>query len=361
MKAAAKMLMILSLAFWSPPLWGVPQKSPGLELLKWEVEILRHLEGLERDLRKADQLLDAVVRKEEMSILRLRNTEAEAARITAKMKKVRALLKLRLAAYRRIRRQGILAFLLNARDWNHFLKRRRLLRRILEQGRQLFKKLSRNVARNRALKEELARRRAFFNKLREEIRGRRRKARQARLKYQNILATINRDQRLRRKALRERSQASRKLKTLIMELTRRLEGGRGFKARRKNFSMPVQGAVELSYGWRKDIGVGARLFHNGIDIRAPKGSPVHAIYGGRVVFAGWFRGFGKMIILAHGNQYHSLYAHLDRLKVRVRKRVDPGQTIGFLGDTASLKGAYLYFEIRYRGMPLNPMKWLKDK
>jgi len=83
------------------------------------------------------------------------------------------------------------------------------------------------------------------------------------------------------------------------------------------------------------------------------------VHAGRVAFADWFKGYGLMIIVDHGEHYYSLSAHASRLLKEVDDIVYAGETIAQVGDTNSIKGAGLYFEIRQQGKPQDPLIWLK--
>ena len=99
----------------------------------------------------------------------------------------------------------------------------------------------------------------------------------------------------------------------------------------------------------------------GIDIRAAEGAEVRTIGTGSVVFSGWLKGYGNLVIVDHGSNFHSLYAHLSNSQVDVGNEVEEGEVIGQVGDTGSLKGSYLYFEIRKGGQAVDPLPWLKPE
>jgi septal ring factor EnvC (AmiA/AmiB activator) len=88
------------------------------------------------------------------------------------------------------------------------------------------------------------------------------------------------------------------------------------------------------------------------------GTPVQAVYEGQVVYASWFQGYGKLLILQHPGSVHSLYGYLSDFQVEVGARVARGSPIAWVGDTGSLEGPRLYFEIRAQGKPEDPEKWL---
>ena len=86
-----------------------------------------------------------------------------------------------------------------------------------------------------------------------------------------------------------------------------------------------------------------------------------AVYGGHVLYTGWFRGYGNLIIVDHGGNYYTLYAHAAEVKVREGDEVKQGQAIGTVGDTGSLQGARLYFEVRHEGKSQDPAQWLQPR
>ena len=97
----------------------------------------------------------------------------------------------------------------------------------------------------------------------------------------------------------------------------------------------------------------------GIDIKTDQGEPIQSIYGGKTIYADWFKGYGNMIIIDHGNNYCSVYAHLQEIFKKQGDSVDQEEVIGTVGDTGSLMGPKLHFEIRHRGKSVDPIAWLK--
>lgn len=119
---------------------------------------------------------------------------------------------------------------------------------------------------------------------------------------------------------------------------------------------PVVGVITSDYGWR--IMGGRREFHTGIDISAPYGTPVVAAADGRVIYAGWIRGYGKTVILYHGYGFATLYAHLSDIKVNYSDRVVKGQIIGNVGTTGRAFGPHLHYEVLKYGIRQNPIAYL---
>ncbi|MFC1850003.1 murein hydrolase activator EnvC family protein, partial [candidate division CSSED10-310 bacterium] len=97
----------------------------------------------------------------------------------------------------------------------------------------------------------------------------------------------------------------------------------------------------------------------GMLIAADSGTPVSVVADGVVRFADWFQGYGNLIIIQHDDQYYSLYGHLSEILVTVKNQVNASAIIGRVGDSGSDAGFVLYFELRRKGMALDPGKWLK--
>ena len=123
---------------------------------------------------------------------------------------------------------------------------------------------------------------------------------------------------------------------------------------------PVRGAVNSEFGKRKSPWGSEIEFHSGIDIRANRGTPIHAPANGLVMLAGSHQDYGTAIILDHGQEVHSLYGHLSRLNVQPGQRVGRGGIIGWTGNTGRSSGPHLHYEIYVRGQVVNPRGYLWD-
>jgi len=120
----------------------------------------------------------------------------------------------------------------------------------------------------------------------------------------------------------------------------------------QGFLWPSRGVLRSRFGWRYVSR------HNGIDISAPLGTSIDAAMAGRVRFAGWYGGYGKTVIIDHGNGVTTLYGHASQLTVHAGQRVEAGQLIARVGSTGRSTGPHLHFEIRVNGRPLDPLKYL---
>lgn len=124
--------------------------------------------------------------------------------------------------------------------------------------------------------------------------------------------------------------------------------------------IPVEeGWHSSNYGWRIDPFTGQRAFHEGMDFMAEAGTPIRAAAAGVVVFAGFHPQYGNMIELDHGNDLITRYAHASKLDVRVGDVVLMGAKIAEVGRSGRATGTHLHFEVRERGAPRNPTRFLR--
>ncbi len=164
---------------------------------------------------------------------------------------------------------------------------------------------------------------------------------------------------LRRRTVGELEQAHARLSELIdRSRAAAFRGKSVFALQKGHLPFPTRGLVEVGFGKVVNPKFQTVTSQKGLDIRAPEGTPVTAVAPGRVVHAGWFRGYGNLVIVDHGDGYHTLAGHLAGVAKAVGDAVAAGDLLGTVGETGSIKGAYLYFEVRQRGRPLDPAEWL---
>lgn len=125
------------------------------------------------------------------------------------------------------------------------------------------------------------------------------------------------------------------------------------------FRWPVAGQISSNFGWRRSPFGSRRVFHSGLDIRAPKGRGIVAAAGGRIVHAGWMGGYGYTIVISHPNGVNTLYAHCSSLVAKKGQTVKSGQLIARVGSTGRSTGNHLHFEVRVNGKPQNPLRYLR--
>ena len=122
---------------------------------------------------------------------------------------------------------------------------------------------------------------------------------------------------------------------------------------------PVKGKIVEQFGKQRNPKFSTITFNNGLKIAAAAGTEVHAVFAGTVLFSQWFKGYGNLVILDHGNRVFSLYGNLKSPSVLVGAQIGAGQAIAGVGEAEEAQSGYLYFEIRQDNKPEDPQKWLR--
>ena len=178
-----------------------------------------------------------------------------------------------------------------------------------------------------------------------------------------ILKNIKKKKYVYRKVKEELLDASMNLNKLIDKLLVKIISGEGLDISDKKgrLNMPINGKILNKFGKKRVKEYDSYIVYNGINVRAPKGSPVKAVFDGTVLYTGELEGYGNLIIIGHGKEFHTLYGHLNLIKVAENSVIKMGEVIGLSGDSGSLEGETLYFELRQNGKPIEPNPWFTKK
>lgn len=325
------------------------------------------LEAIEALDQSAEYLAYEVVLAErgaQRARARLAEIEAEAADLGAQLDRTRQAMRVRAVALYQAGNVGSLRLLFAAGGLRDFLTRVRALRVLLAHDADL-------VARYRAQSDALA---SAETRAREQVRVRSEaeqslRDRSAELdaergQKRSLARRVHADRTSERAALVELEKAARALEETLARLgsepsaPRAPSPGAGFASRQGRLAPPVEGRVAEAFGRVVDAEFGTQTFRSGVVIEAALGTPVRAIAPAVVRYAGWFRGYGRMVILDHGDKFFTVSGHLADLAVEVGDAVADGEQIGTVGDSGSLSGAGLYFEIRRGSEALDPGEWL---
>jgi septal ring factor EnvC (AmiA/AmiB activator) len=322
-------------------------------LLQTLAEIDSELAAAQDELRKAEERMQGM----DQDLVGYQQQQELAGRALAGH---RQKLRVRLRTLYMMGDVGWMNLVFGAESVDEGLERIRFLRRLAQSDRELIAETRRqrevlNVA-ERSIREQKIRQKELTG----QVRKRREEAEQARARQMDALKLIHREEALHQRAIRELRSARKRLASVVKAIEGKRSAARGFKSWKGRLKPPVDGArVEVPYGLSVDPRFKTKTRHQGVDIRAAEGAKVNAVYPGLVVFAEPFQGYGLLVILDHGGGYYSLYAHLGRFLVAKGDKVSQGMPIGTLGGTGSLKGPYLYFEVREGGRAVDPQKWVR--
>jgi septal ring factor EnvC (AmiA/AmiB activator) len=267
----------------------------------------------------------------------------------------------------RLGRYPTVRLLVGADKLGDFVRRVRFTLALAREERRLAhaaKRKREEIARDRdALQRELD----YLKSLQQLKLKEMRLARERRSQKSKILARARAESETLKKQLQRLKKEKAELESLVRSKTKTGRAAPAGAARREPEALrrhgkvgrPTPGSIVRGFGRIEDDRYGTFTQNDGIDVEAPLGTPVRAILKGKVVFADWFRGYGKLMIVDHGGGFTSLYAHLGDFAAGVGEAVTEGQTIGAVGDTGYVATPTLHFEMRQDGLAVNPEPWLK--
>jgi murein DD-endopeptidase MepM/ murein hydrolase activator NlpD len=190
----------------------------------------------------------------------------------------------------------------------------------------------------------------------EETLKKRREQRQA------LLKKVRNDKNFYQMQLAETQKAMARIRQLISSAeanAARANNDGSFVGLRKNMPWPIAGRIVSHYGSFRHPVLNTVTTNLGVDIAAPTGAPVRVVANGKVTAITWQRGYGNLLIISHADGYYTVYTHLADLNVALNDEVTAEQIIGTVGETGSLPGATLHFQVWNREEALNPEDWLR--
>jgi murein hydrolase activator len=337
------------------------------QVKKQEGSVLQALGKIEREFDKKTKELKTANSRLASILAEMRKKELAAQKLRSTVDQRRGLLKKRAGALYRWHRSGSPFMMLNGDvSPGVFMQRRRYLEAAVSFDQELVHKLSDEAAYQESVQADLARKREQVDEQRKLLGEIQDSVRKEAEKKKQLLASLRQEKESRTRTLKELEQAALRLQKMMDEIARRslnkprdTPSGTGFDRMRGKLEWPVKGEVKGEFGKARHPEFSAEVFRKGIDIEAPMGEEIRAVEGGKVVFADRFSGYGKMLILEHGDRYFSIYAHLAEIFKKNGDAVKRGETLGLVGDSDSLAGARLYFEMRKDGRSIDPLPWFR--
>jgi len=267
-------------------------------------------------------------------------------------------------------RHGLSELVLGANSPGSLVKQFKYLAMIAERDRVLIRDYGDALSRLTQQQKDIAARRIELLGQRRAVLDRRNELEGAKRKKALLLAGVRQKKSVYEQTLRELEESSASLWALIKrdEADRRTQSGQEAPAppsrsvdTRERLPWPLGGKVLSPFGMQRHPQFGTMIFRRGIDIEAREGDDVRAVESGQVAFADWYKGYGRLVIVDHGNGLYSLYGNLSRLGFAKGDRVGRGQVIGQAGASGGLKSGALYFELRKNGEAQDPFLWLAKR
>ncbi|HEV8354389.1 MAG TPA: peptidoglycan DD-metalloendopeptidase family protein [bacterium] len=318
-----------------------------------ERAVLGELQGIDRTLDQAERRLSDL-----NSTLRSSQTRSVALATQLDIAQQRRMVQQarmhhRLREIYKYGRAGYLDVLLGAADFNEFVTRWQFVSRLVGADATLLESYAAQAARVEQLHGELTAEQTRLGTFIRQVAARRREVAAQEQAKRVLLRRLQVERVTFERMVRELERNSRELEVLIRRSQRSpsapLPGRRVGR-----FLLPARGVLTSGFGYRRHPIFRIRRMHTGIDIAAPRGTPVMAAADGAVLYTGWFGGYGKIVVLDHGGGVSTLYGHLSAILVPTGVRVRRGQVIGRVGSTGYSTGPHVHFEVRINGRPVDP-------
>jgi septal ring factor EnvC (AmiA/AmiB activator) len=344
-------------------------RSQVREASQKEAAVLEDLAAVEQGVNAARMRVEALEAEAAQLDGLIKSAEAESSRLALQLRSDQDAAVRRLKAYYKLLLVGRINILASAEGIHDVLTRQRAMNRIVDADNKALERLLADQQRQERLLAELKDRRRLRQDLQRQLSGQVQQMAAEKKRREALLAEIRADKSLQMAALAELQQQARSLDQRMADMKRDAamteEPGSGlnvkpFQELKGLLNQPVSGMMVSRFGAYRNEQFDVMNFRSGIDIKAERGAAVRAVGAGRVLFADWFKGYGNMVIIDHGESYYTVYAHLETMARRKGSDVTAGQLIGTVGE-AGLEGfSKLYFEVRHRGKPLDPAQWLKS-
>lgn len=260
------------------------------------------------------------------------------------------------------KRQNYVEFLLASNNVNNFLDRLYFENIIMKKDKDKIHETRVKTRKIVELKRQIEMQKRYLASSIKSIDREQRNIQDAISQNEKMIYKLKTDRATWEKAEKDLARQSRSIAAMINK-----EAVKSEKSQQKitvsgGFIRPVGGPVTSPYGWRMHPIFKRNIYHSGVDLGMPMNAPVKAANAGKVIYVGWYGGYGKVVIVDHGRingvPTTTLYAHLNSYRVGVGTNVYKGQVIANVGTTGYSTGPHLHFEVRQNGNPTNPFNFI---
>lgn len=345
-------------------------KAQVVSFTEKETDVIHTLNELDYSLNTTRKQVRSLER--ELSALenQIKTSEKQISDLSAQIKTTEAYAYQRLVALYKLSWLGETHMLASAESVFDIIRRQRGLEHILSADEQILSDLWKNKNNLQNLlneqNDQIGKKRRLDIEVKQQIQELSRK----RDRRSQLLANIRNQKSLEMAAIDALSRSANALNEKIRSLSetpsfdrerQSIEdpGQKPFSHLKGLLKMPVKGKVIATFGPYNNTEFNVMNFRSGIDIKADRGEPIHAVYSGKVLYASWFKGYGNMLIIDHGDNYYTVYANIEELFKSPGDHVQRDEVVATVGDAGSRIGSKLYFEVRHHGKPLDPLHWLK--
>ncbi|MBQ1612313.1 MAG: peptidoglycan DD-metalloendopeptidase family protein, partial [Alphaproteobacteria bacterium] len=268
-----------------------------------------------------------------------------------------AAIKSRIRHVFKMQRVGMFDLLFKAKDLNSMLDTVYFEQIIIKNDYKQMMALKERTAKLEKIKNDIAAQKRYLAESINEINSQKRSIQKEIAQNQNMINKLKNDRAAYEKSERELARQSASLQSMLSAYSNST-----VKSASAGFVRPIGGKITSPFGWRTHPIFKSRSFHSGVDIAGPNYGSIKASNSGKVIYTGWYGGYGKVVIIDHGviggKPTTTLYAHMSSIKVSNGQDVVKGQVIGLEGTTGYSTGPHCHFEVRINGKPNNPMNYI---
>ncbi len=335
---------------------------------KKQAQVLQSIERLDRQLYKERREATAINREIKQIDRELDKIDVQLTGLRSDMKEKHAVIGTRLKRLYMEGRAGWVSPLATATTYVQFQRRLLYLSSLAAWERNLFEEYRKQVAQRERLHVQRADVRESLAARKNRIEKKLNVIRDVKSQKRIVLSSVKRTTRSHELTLRTLDQAETRKEALLKKLEQRSQIADGKIGKRTTDAFqrgallwPADGELVGLFGRQKHSASGANVRKKGIEIASKEGSDIRAVSGGHVVYADWLRGYGLVVIMDHGNNYFTLYAHASTLLVKEGETVAKGAVLGKTGSSGLTDRSILYFELRKGTKPVNPLRWLAKR
>lgn len=334
---------------------------------------LKSLDKIDRQLQLINKKVDLFNREIKMKEKRVGFLNSRTDSIQRSIQHLQKIFKQQMIFAYKYSRGKQLDWLLGAQNFNQALRRYYYFKKVSRLEKSTYNRLRNLENRLTDTETKLEAELNDLNKYLMEAKNSRRNFEEKQRQKSQLIQKITSNKKLLSQALNDKKKSYRRLTRLIENLGKRgpsptltpktkiewenLTGN--FSKNRGKLNWPVRGKLLNKFGRHKNPRLKTVLNNTGIDIKSRRGTPVRCVFSGVVSLITYLSGFGNTVIIDHNDRYYTVYSHLDQILINQGDFIESGSTIGTVGETGSLEGPKLHFEIYGNNKPLDPQKWLK--
>lgn len=322
------------------------------------------LSNNQQKLEKAQSELRTTTQRYNALVSNLTTMERQLSAAVEEFKSIDAAMKARIRQVYKHQRTGMFELILSATDLNNLMDMFYFEKIVIQDDYRRMQQVKEKANEIAMLKTQVENQKRMVEASIRDINNQRATIQGSIAENKSMIVRLQKDKSYYERSEKELARQSASIQNMIEQLTRKnaSSGSSQVKVSSTGFIYPISGRITSPFGWRVHPIFKSRIFHSGIDIAGPNGGAIKASNDGKVIYSGWYGGYGKVVILDHGvingKPITTLYGHMSSINVHNGQFVKKGQPVGREGSTGYSTGPHCHFEVRVNGKPTNPLNYI---